>query len=242
MAIIRNFSKTQYTVIDNSIFKDKRLSLKARGMLVTLLSLPDSWNFNENGLEEIFCDGLTAIKSSLKQLEITGYLVRKQTRNEQGKFLNNEWIIYEKPLVEKPITGNDTQSNTNISITNKDNIYCPSGDEQNKEDELVSNFDKIWKHYPRKDGKNTAYRHYKAWLKGRSYAGVKEKLTNKEMYYAVKIYAYECDRDKKDKQYIQMGSTFFNETIFEKVKRYKKYPVEWEQKINEWENFKNENL
>lgn len=122
------------------------------------------------------------------------------------------------------------------------NIYSPSGDEQDNENELATNFDKIWKHYPRKDGKNTAYKHYKAWLKGRSFAGVKEKLTNKEMYYAVKIYAYECDRDKKDKQYIQMGSTFFNETIFEKVKRYNKYPVEWEQKINEWENLKNESL
>ena len=135
--------------------------------------------------------------------------------------------------------GNDIDVKTIPDInTNKNNIYRPSSDELNSESELTANFNKIWKHYPRKDGKNTAYRHYKAWLKGRNYAGEKEKLTNKEMYYAVKIYAYECERDQKEKQYIQMGSTFFNETIFEKVKRYNKYPNEWEQKINEWENLK----
>lgn len=235
MAIIRNQNKENYTVVDNKILKNKNLSLKARGMLLTLLSLPDDWDFSENGLEALFCDGLTAIKTALKELEKNGYLQRKQIRDNKGKFLQNEWIIYEKPtmeqpilenpITEKPILENDTQSNTNKSNTKELNIYSPSKDEQDnpplKETELADNFDKIWKLYPRKDGKNTAYRHYKAWLEGKMYAGRKVKLDNKQMWYATKKYADLVEREKIDKQYIKMGSTFFNEAIMEFVEEEK---------------------
>ena len=101
MAIIRNTNKNRYTVVDNNILKNKQLSLKARGLLVTLLSLPDNWEFSENGLEEIFNDGITTIRSSLKELEKNGYLKRNKLRNEKGQF-NCEWNIYETPTLEKP--------------------------------------------------------------------------------------------------------------------------------------------
>ena len=231
MAIIRNKNKEKYTVVDSAILKNKNLSLKARGMLLTLLSLPDDWEFSENGLETLFCDGLTAIKTALKELEKNGYLQRKQIRDNKGKFLQNEWIIYETPIMEqpilenpiteKPMLENDTQSNTK----ELNNNICSSKDEQDnsplKETELADNFDKIWKLYPRKDGKNTAYRHYKAWLEGKMYAGRKIKLDNKQMWYATKKYADLVEREKIDKQYIKMGSTFFNEAIMEFVEEEK---------------------
>ena len=83
--------------------------------------------------------------------------------------------------------------------------------------ELADNFDKIWALYPRKDGKNEAYRHYKAWLKGRNYAGRIVKLDNKQMWYATKRYADLVAKNKTEKQYIKMGSTFFNDAIMEYV-------------------------
>ena len=169
MAIIRNRNKVKYTVVDSAILKNKNLSLKARGMLLTLLSLPDDWEFSENGLEALFCDGITAIKTALKELENEGYLIREKYKNEKGQF-STYWTILENPQQKirdgKSATENDTQSNTKIKYLN--NNICPSKDEQDnlplKETELADNFDKIWKLYPRKDGKNTAYRHYKAWL------------------------------------------------------------------------------
>ena len=125
----------------------------------------------------------------------------------------------------------------NIDNKIKDNI-CPSNNGQDTlstiEEQLADDFEKIWNNYPRKEGKNTAFKHYKVWLKGRTFAGKKQKLTNKEMWYAVKIYAYECERDNVKKQYIKMGSTFFNETIAEKVKRYNDFPIEWEKTLKEW--------
>lgn len=94
-----------------------------------------------------------------------------------------------------------------------------SNDKTNIEDttELADNFDKIWALYPRKDGKNEAYRHYKAWLRGREYAGRKVKLDNKQMWYATKKYADLVKENKTEKQYIKMGSTFFNDAIMEYV-------------------------
>lgn len=228
MAIIRNSSKDKYTVIDNNILKNKHLSLKARGLLVTLLSLPDNWEFSENGLEKIFNDGITSIRTALKQLEEQGYLKRKQLKDDKGKFTGNEWIVIENPLLENPITDNPvsenhTQLNTNISNTYKDNI-CSS---------LTEDFDKLWKIYPRKDGKNQAFNHYKAWINGKSYAGKTEKLTNEEMWYAIRIYQCNIKKNKIEKQYIKMGSTFFNEAIFEYANYYRENPVGWQNKIKE---------
>ena len=71
--------------------------------------------------------------------------------------------------------------------------------------------------YPRKESKNSAFNHYKAWLNGKKYAGKKIKLTNKQMWYATKKYAEEVKKEKKEKQFIKQGSTFFNEAIMEYV-------------------------
>lgn len=224
MAIIRNKSKECFTVISNNIFKDKSLSLKGRGMLVTLLSLPDNWEFSENGLEKIFNDGITAIRSALKELEEKGYLLRTKHRNEKGQFYS-EWMIFETSTSENPHwknrggktdSDNHTQLNTNIKEVNN---ICPSKDEQDSSlKELADNFNKIWDIYPRKEGKNDAFNHYKAWLRGKEYAGKKIKLTNKQMWFAVKEYADLMRKNRTERQFIKMGSTFFNGTIMEYVK------------------------
>lgn len=96
------------------------------------------------------------------------------------------------------------------------------------EKELADNFEKIWTVYPRKEGKNTAFKHYKAWLKGKKYAGNTVKLNNKQMWYAVAIYAHKVKKEQIEKQFIKMGSTFFNEAIMEYVEMYNKQPEYWE--------------
>ncbi len=104
-----------------------------------------------------------------------------------------------------------------INTYNKHNNICSSDDERDSLLVLAEDFDKIWDIYPRKDGKNTAFKHYKAWLSGKKYAGRTVKLTNKAMWLAVKKYADLMEQNKTDKQYIKMGSTFFNEAIMEYV-------------------------
>lgn len=117
MAIMRNRTQQGYTNVNNVIFRDQRLSLKARGLLCTMLSLPDCWEFSENGLQSILpADGKTSIRTALKTLEDCGYLVRRQLR-EKGKMAGWEWEIFdtpqiaEKPQSENPITENPKSEN-----------------------------------------------------------------------------------------------------------------------------------
>lgn len=102
MAILRNKTQKGYTVVNNYAINDKRMSLKAMGMLVKMLSLPDYWDFSEAGLVAIVKDGQSAVRSGLKELEELGYLVRRRVKDESGRFTDCEWEIYETPQVENP--------------------------------------------------------------------------------------------------------------------------------------------
>lgn len=113
-----------YTCITNQIFRDKRLSLKAVGLLVTMLSLPDDWDYTIAGLTAIVKDGKSAVRTALNELEDCGYLVRETVREETGRFADLDYIVYENPQSEKPesenrYSDNRTQLNTNIQNTNE---------------------------------------------------------------------------------------------------------------------------
>lgn len=125
MAVLRNPNRGKFTVVDNYALQDKSLSLKARGLLVTMLSLPDNWQFSENGLCSIFQkDGQASIRSGLKELEEGGYLTRKRARDSFGRVSNVEWIVCDYPHLENPSVVNPNldfrpqlntkQSNTEI--------------------------------------------------------------------------------------------------------------------------------
>lgn len=223
MAVFRIEKNKNFTVMSNYHLRDTRLSLKAKGLLSLMLSLPDNWDYSLNGLNAICVENETAIKSGLDELKENGYLrVDKILPNAtESKRIEYIYNIYEQPIenqgvenlgVENLALENHTQLNTNILNTKNNNI-CSSDNEQ----ELADNFDLIWNVYPRKDGKNTAFNHYKAWLKGKKYAGRTIKLTNKQMWLATKKYADLMEENKTEKQYIKMGSTFFNEAIMEYI-------------------------
>lgn len=128
MAILRNPNKESFTVIDNQALRDDNLSLKARGLLVTLLSLPDNWKFSENGLCAIFVkDGQTSIRSGLKELEEHGYLVRKRVRDDQGRMADVVWNISDKPHFD--FRNLDIRPQLNTKESNKQiNAYMGGAD------------------------------------------------------------------------------------------------------------------
>lgn len=101
MAVLRKVKKSNYTTIDNNIFKNKELSLKAKGMICTMLSLPDDWEFSENGLASLSSDGISAVRSTLKELMSFGYLKRTRNRDEKGTLRDYVYTIYEEPTLEK---------------------------------------------------------------------------------------------------------------------------------------------
>lgn len=202
MAILRKQQRNQYTVIDQSIFKDKTLSNKALGMLCRMLSLPDGWEFSVEGLATLSTDGVSAVRSQLNELEEHGYLARNYVRGE-GKISGIEYVVSETPkcdflksenlISENLISENNAQSNTKESIT----------DLSNTNGIIYTEFENLWSLYPKKQGKASAFRHYQ---KARKSGAVYEEIEQGVLAYTEYIRANNIDM-----QYVKMGSTFFSQ-------------------------------
>lgn len=140
MAVFRVQKTEDYTVMSNYHLRDKGLSLKAKGLLSQMLSLPEDWDYTLSGLSYINKESKDAIRNAVKELEAAGYVIRRQTIDANGKFSVNEYIIYERPVAvpsldvppsdvpssenpttEKPSSENPTQLNTKKSNTEKQN-------------------------------------------------------------------------------------------------------------------------
>ena len=92
-----------YTVMSNHHLRNEKLSLKAKGLLSQMLSLPEKWNYTLSGLCAINPESKDAIRSALRELEEQGYVVRRQTTDASGKFSKNEYICYAAAFFLYPI-------------------------------------------------------------------------------------------------------------------------------------------
>ena len=97
MPVFRVSKNRDFTVIANSVFKDRRLSAKAKGILVEMLSLPENWDYTLKGLTTLFSDGIDSIRQGIKELEENGYIVRERKRDARGRLGGMEYVIYETP-------------------------------------------------------------------------------------------------------------------------------------------------
>ena len=97
MSVFRIERNKNYTVMSNYHLRDTTISLKSKGLLSMMLSLPDEWNYTTRGLAKICKEGVDAIGGALRELEKAGYIVRRVVRNERGRICDMEYTIYEQP-------------------------------------------------------------------------------------------------------------------------------------------------
>ena len=102
MAVIRVEKTKDYTTMGNYHFREKNMSFKAKGILSTMLSLPDDWDYTMEGLATLASDGIDSVRTTLKELERFGYVEIKRTRDDQGRLRGTEYVIHEKPILENP--------------------------------------------------------------------------------------------------------------------------------------------
>ena len=102
MAVFRVERNRNYTVMSNYHLRDRSLSMKDKGLLSLILSLPENWRYSISGLAAISKEGEEGIASGLKELENAGYLTRKQLRGEHGRMGQTEYTIYEVPHTVSP--------------------------------------------------------------------------------------------------------------------------------------------
>ena len=138
MAVFRINKTRDYTVMSNHHLRNTSLSLKAKGLLSLMLSLPDNWDYTTKGLASICKDGIDSICSAVKELEQHGYIVRERVRNDKGQLTTIEYTILEQPetalpeqekpkrenpVLDNPVLGKPEQENPaqlNTNISNKD--------------------------------------------------------------------------------------------------------------------------
>ena len=142
MSTFRVNKNVNYTVMSNHHLQDKRLSLKAKGLLSYMLSLPDDWDYSLKGLTTGCRDGIDSVRSAVHELEDGGYLCRSKVRDARGRIIDYNYEVFELPQKERiekrpapvpnspssenPMSGfptleNPTQQNTNKQNTNKQN-------------------------------------------------------------------------------------------------------------------------
>ena len=111
MAVFRIERTRDYTVMSNHHLRNANLSLKAKGLLSMMLSLPEDWNYTTRGLAKICKEGVDAIGTALRELEAAGYIVRHKLRDRQGRISDTEYVIYEQPQLRKPDTDSPDTEN-----------------------------------------------------------------------------------------------------------------------------------
>ena len=139
MAVFRVERTSDYTVMSNYHLRDKRLSLKAKGLLSQMLSLPEDWDYTLAGLCYINRESKDAIRTAIHELEQAGYIHRRQTTDSGGKFAGNVYTIYERPQgppsgepsSEKPSSGNPTTGKPMPEKPTQRNIEKQNTDQSN---------------------------------------------------------------------------------------------------------------
>ena len=148
MAVFRVERTNNYTVMSNYHLRDKTLSLKAKGLLSLMLSLPETWDYTLAGLARISLEGKDAIRAAVVELEKAGYVQRRQTTDKAGKFGANEYIIREYPASHEPppegpssaqpLPENPTTENPSTVSTQTEKTTQINKDLQKKENKILT--------------------------------------------------------------------------------------------------------
>lgn len=142
MATFRIHKTRDYTVMSNRHFREKGMSLKAKGLLSLMLSLPEDWDYSAEGLATLSRDGRDGVKSGLRELESFGYLVRSKRIDASGRFSGYDYDIFEdpgdapfaigearRPSAPEPSAGKPSTENPPQSIIQEPNIHEPNTEE-----------------------------------------------------------------------------------------------------------------
>ena len=237
MPQVRIKKNDHYTRIDNALIQNPDISLKAKGLMIYMLSVPDDWDYSISGLSVKCREGKSAIRSAIEELMEHGYITRSLVRNANGTIGGYEYVVYEEqqPSCENPTTENPTSENRTEQInnlTNKEKTnppYSPPEGDGAPEDLVPEDrpapkpkgkrrdksapahnpeaFDIMWAAYPRKDSRQTAVR---AWDKLKP-----DRALCRTMYDALKRQCRSEQWAEDGGRYIPMFSTWLNQRRWE---------------------------
>lgn len=250
LAQIRVEKSQGFTALANEVIQNPKLSLKAKGLLAYMLSVPADWDYSISGLSAKCREGKAAIRSAIGELMEAGHVTRSAVRKATGTMDGYEYVVYELPrpscenrttaeeeppscgfpTSDFPSSGNRTEQNKNLTKKNLTNALCspPAGDgpaedlhtpeppepppepkprKRPPKDYRPEWFDAFWAIYPRKDGKQAAY---KAWCKLRP-----DRATCAAMAAGLERARTSRQWTKDDGEFIPHASTWINGRMWE---------------------------
>lgn len=147
--VFRVEKNKNYTTISNHHLQDRNLSLKAKGLLTLILSLPPDWDMTLKGLVSLSGDGVDSVRSGIQELEKAGYLRRSRSRNNLGQLLCTEYTIYEHAVTENVASETEIDDNLNIIYSEESHIGKSDVDKNTTEnfDDSQIGFSNIGKPY-----------------------------------------------------------------------------------------------
>jgi hypothetical protein len=240
--IFNEYGSDNFTIVANELIRNPNLSAKAKGILIYLLSRPNDWQVYETEIATHFDEGVTSIRSGLKELETKGYMVRQQVR-EGGRFGKNEWKVYSSPEHKKAL-----QSNTSTVLRfpeygkpvhgkpvygKPDTTNTDSTKTERKNTKYICSFDSFYEKYPNKVGRKKAQHIYERICTSKE----KEDLLRESLSKYINKWSVE----KTERQYIPHPSTWLNQERWEDevVIDYKKRNIEFSRENERrWEQTK----
>lgn len=239
-----NFKKINGNFVTTSaqVAQDKRLSWKARGIFLYLASMSDGWNFYVDEIAKHSPQGKRSLQSGLKELEEYGYLKRVRTHKPNGDLSSLKWELHYEPVELQKQNSSEAvllQKRNEPLINNNNNKYQETININNnkrniKESQtsLADRFEKLWKQYPKKQGKKVAFEAYKR--------AIKKGVQDKDIELGIANYNKYIKITKKDYQYIKQGSTWFNQNCWDDEYNYGNKPKQ-NALPKEWAGYYNEN-
>lgn len=140
--VFRVEKNKNYTTISNHHLQDRNLSLKAKGLLTLILSLPPDWDMTLKGLVSLSGDGVDSVRSGIQELEKAGYLRRSRSRNNLGQLLCTEYTIYEHAVTENVASETEIDDNLNIIYSEESHVGKSNTikDLNNKDTNNINNY------------------------------------------------------------------------------------------------------
>lgn len=120
MSVFRINKTRDYTIMSNTHFKEREMSLKSKGLLSLMLSLPDDWDYSISGLATLSKDGKDSVMSALGELEKFGYLTRRRVTDDRGRFAGVEYNIFETPQPKEPVSEEQNSEKSNSGKSNSE--------------------------------------------------------------------------------------------------------------------------
>ena len=226
MAIYRIHKEDNFVIIDKAFLLNEEISLKAKGLLALLLSYPDNWQFYKAEIVQHTTDKENSLNSGLKELMENGYIVRKQRKDENGKFEGYEYHVYEKPSTEKPSTEKPSteKPSTEKPSTEKPSTEKPSTEKPSTEKPiLLNNKNTKNKNTKNKNTKTTPspelVSEFKEWYSKyphprneqqtmKNYINTRKTYSAEQLMTALNNYLAEIEEQHTDKRYIKYSTNF----------------------------------